>query len=209
MQRRARRHRKLEPAVAAGALVESRSRPEFAAVTARQCNRPPITTRGTNPACRPNHSLKKCATARLVAEGRDHVFDRMNRGKCYEKGCRHREPSKSWKFHIRTQNQRFSGNLLSLGDKRRVYWRTKREVPPCRSYFSPAASTSLRRKNYSFCPATRDGRSPVNEVWEAATHGPTDWRSTSGPSILIVIGRIVLLCTARSINNSAARRPIS
>jgi hypothetical protein len=75
------RHRELEPAIAAGALIEAWSCPTLAHVAAGYSDRAFVATGGTDPALRPHHAFQQPTARLLILEGRDHSFNSPNAGK--------------------------------------------------------------------------------------------------------------------------------
>lgn len=74
MQRRVGRHRKLEATIAAGALIETRTRTPLAHIAPGDCNRALVTTGRANSSGRPHHAFQQSPTLLLIAKGHDHIF---------------------------------------------------------------------------------------------------------------------------------------
>jgi len=80
MQRRVCRHRKLEATIAAGALIETRTRTPLANIAPGDCDRALVTTSGANSSGWPHHAFQQSPTLLLVAKGHDHIFRGPNVG---------------------------------------------------------------------------------------------------------------------------------
>ncbi len=116
MQRGVGRHRKLEPAIATGALIKTRPRPPLACIAAGKRDRAFIPAGRTDSAFWPHHGFQQSPAMLFIPECLDHFIDCPNVGKRCEHRFRH--------FHLRQITLQESHGkamitslLLSLVDK--------------------------------------------------------------------------------------------
>lgn len=89
VKRRVGRYGELEPAIAAGALVKTRSRAALAHVAAGDGDRRIVAAGRAYPAIRPDHAFQQIPAMCLIPEGRRHVVNGANSGKRCQQRFRH------------------------------------------------------------------------------------------------------------------------